>query len=394
MNSQSSINSDFPSVAVLGSTGSVGSQALDVARRHGIRVSAISAGSNIKALEEQIREFLPDFCAVADVVAAAQLRIAVADTKTKVLSGDAQICDMIQMCDAPVILNSILGSAGLLPTLTSVRAGKRTALANKESMVVAGELVMEQANRTGAQIIPVDSEHSAVFQCLAAGRHEEVKKIILTASGGPFWGYDKKRLSSVTLRDALAHPTWNMGAKITVDSATMMNKGFEVIEAARLFGVSAEKIDVLVHRESIIHSMVEYIDNTVIAQMGVPDMRSCVQYALSYPKRVSGVCAPLDLAKAGSISFYSPDTENFPLLSAAYSALKAGGVAPAALNAADEVAVAAFLNGRISFCTISDVVIKTTERFSACRKGTPTLEEVLDADRSARIIAEEFIKAE
>ncbi|NLK39338.1 MAG: 1-deoxy-D-xylulose-5-phosphate reductoisomerase [Clostridiales bacterium] len=389
--SKYSVDYSFPAIAVLGSTGSVGKQALDIARRHGVRVLALSANTNITLLEEQIREFSPDYCTVVDKRAAEDLRVAVADTKTKVLAGHSELCDMITACDAPVIINAIVGSAGLLPTLTAVREGRRVALANKESLVVGGELVMAETRRYGAEIIPVDSEHSAVFQCLEAGRREDLNRIILTASGGPFFGYTKERLEMVRLSDALAHPTWKMGAKITIDSATMMNKGFEVIEAAHLFGVAADQIDVLIHRESIIHSMVEYIDNTIIAQMGLPDMRSCVQYALSYPARAEGVGERLNLAEIGNLSFYAPETDSFPLLSVAYDALRAGGVVPAALNAADEIAVAAFLREEISFLGISEVVIRTVDRFANGKKALPALEDILEVDRDARRIAQSFI---
>lgn len=390
---KSNNESPTPAVAILGATGSVGTQALDVARRQGIRVAAISAGVNIALLEEQIREFSPDYCTVVNWEAAEQLRIAVADTNTKVLSGQAALCEMIALCEAPIVVNAIVGSAGLLPTLAAVRAGRRVALANKESLVVGGELVMAEAARTGAQIIPVDSEHSAIFQCLAAGRREDVRRIILTASGGPFFGYSKEALKKVRAADALAHPTWNMGAKITVDSATMMNKGFEIIEAAHLFGVGADEIEVLIHRESIIHSMVEYIDNMVMAQLGVPDMRGCVQYALSYPARLAGVTERLDLSKLGRLTFYAPDFERFPLLSAAYDALRAGGLVPAALNAADEVAVAAFLREEIAYPAIAEVVTKTAEAFRNRQTGVPDLAEILEADGEARRMAQGYVNA-
>ncbi len=382
---------EFDSIAVLGSTGSVGLQALDVARYQGIKINAISANSNIKMLEEQIREFSPEYCAVADLSVAKELKIATADTSTKILAGEHGICQMIEECSAPVVLNSILGSAGLLPTLTTLRTSRRLALANKESLVVAGKIVMAEAACHNAEIIPVDSEHSAIFQSLLAGRKEEVKKIILTASGGPFWARDISEFGGITPSDALAHPTWNMGAKITIDSATMMNKGLEVIEAAHLFGVKAEQIEVLIHRESIIHSMVEYIDNTVISQMGTPDMRSCVQYAISYPYRVQGISEPLNFGEIGTLSFSVPDKNKFPLLFAAFSAFERGGVIPAALNAADEVAVAEFLAGRLSFTGISDIVIKTADRFSA--DILPTLDNILSADKEARIIAAEMINS-
>ena len=370
---------------MLGSTGSVGRQALDVCRHRNIKVTALSAGSNISLLEEQIREFSSGLCAVADERAAADLAVRVADTGTRIISGKNSAEVIASEADADTVLNSVSGIAGLRPTLAAIRAGKRLALANKESLVTYGKVVMAEAERRGVMILPVDSEHSAVFQCLSG---QKVKKIILTASGGPFFGKKREELARITPADALAHPTWSMGNRITVDSATLMNKGFEVIEAVMLFGVAPEQVGVVVHRESIIHSMVEYTDNAVIAQMGAPDMRLCVQYALTYPERYDSPVAELDLVKLSRLTFAEPDGEAFPLLPLAYRAVKRGGVVPAVMNGADEAAVAMFLDGRISFTDISDIVSAVTE--NAPEVECPTLEDIEAADREARRMAAEM----
>lgn len=371
--------------AVLGSTGSVGRQALDVCRHRNIKVTALSAGSNISLLEEQIREFSPGLCAVADERAAADLAVRVADTGTRIISGKNSAEVIASEADADTVLNSVSGIAGLRPTLAAIRAGKNLALANKESLVTYGKVVMAEAERRGVMILPVDSEHSAVFQCLSG---QKIKKIILTASGGPFFGKKREELARITPADALAHPTWSMGNRITIDSATLMNKGFEVIEAVMLFGVTPEQVGVVVHRESIIHSMVEYTDNAVIAQMGAPDMRLCVQYALTYPERYDSPVAELDLVKLSRLTFAEPDGEAFPLLPLAYRAVKRGGVVPAVMNGADEAAVAMFLDGRISFTDISDIVSAVTE--NAPEVECPTLEDIEAADREARRMAAEM----
>ena len=373
----------FPTVMILGSTGSVGEQAIDVAKQHGIRVTALCAHKNFQRVAEQARELHVTAAAMTDVQAAAALRLSLADTDIKVYGGEEGLLAMIEEVPAEFAVNAILGEAGLRPTLSVLSSGKHLALANKESLVVAGELVMAAAKERELRITPVDSEHSAIFQALRAGNEREIKRLILTASGGPFFGKKRTELSDITVDDTLAHPTWQMGAKITVDSATLMNKGFEVIEAAHLFGVPADKIDVVVHRESIIHSMVEYIDNSVIAQMSVPDMRLCVQYALTAPHRTEAVIPQLDLLQVGKLTFASPDTETFPLLSLAKKAFSLGGGTPAALNAANEIAVAAFLSRRISFLKLSDTVLRVTEDMPHAA-GAHTLSQILDIDREAR----------
>ena len=378
-------------IAILGVSGSVGRQAQDVALARGYKVDLISANRDYIAAEEAARRFLPATVVMADERAAAELKVRLSDTDIKVLSGSSAICESIRDSSADTVVNSILGEAGLAPTIATLESGKRLALANKESLVIAGEIVMKLANEKNAEIIPVDSEHSAIFQSLKSGRHSEIRRIILTASGGPFFGKSRAELSAVTLADTLAHPTWKMGKKITVDSATLMNKGFEIIEAAHLFSVGADKIEVVVHRESILHSAVEYIDNAIIGEFSLPDMRSCVQYAVDYPERCEGVCSPLDLLKLGKMTFLPPDYEAFPLLSMAKRALSEGGAMAAVLNAADEIAVDAFLKEKISFSEISDTVISTYERMSDS-KNARSLEEIIKADKEARRITKDILK--
>ena len=375
------------SVAILGATGSVGRQALDVAAFHGIRVDYITANSSLDTLEEQVRRFHPRLCAVADEKAAADFRTRIADTDTRVLVGAEGVLEGIRETDAPVVVNSILGQAGLAPTLAVIDAGRRLALANKESLVIAGDEVMRRAKEKGVEILPVDSEHCAIFQCLQAGHKGEVRRLLLTASGGPFFGYTSDRLATVGRRETLAHPTWNMGAKITVDSATLMNKGFELIEAVRLFGVAPRDVEVVVQRQSIIHSMVEYIDNTVIAQLSVPDMRDCVQYALTYPARMPAPTEPLDFFKLGKITFDRPDGETFRLLPLAVKAVELGGGVPAALNAANEVAVAAFLSDRIGLLDVMRIVEESVLSVADEAQKANTLAEILACDELARAAA-------
>lgn len=384
------ISENKKTVAVLGATGSVGRQALDVARRRGYRVDFIAAGKNVCETERLCREFGVRYAALADPAAASDLRARLSDTDIKVLSGEDGIEEGITNSSAGTVVNAILGEAGLRPTLATIAAGRRLALANKESLVIAGDIVMSRVRETGVGLIPVDSEHSAIFRSLSGHTSRDVRRLILTASGGPFFGRTKDELKSVTLSETLSHPTWKMGKKITVDSATMMNKGFEIIEAAHLFSVPAERIEVVVHRESILHSAVEYIDNTVIGEMSVPDMRSCVQYAIDYPDIEEGVTEELDLFRVGKMTFFPPDTEAFPLLGLAKRAYSLGGAVPAVVNAADEVAVSAFLDGRITFSDISDIVISTAEAMTYARAYT-TLADIISSDREARRIAEERV---
>ena len=370
-------------ISVLGSTGSVGTQALDVAQKFGLSVTSISANKNVKAVEEQARRFGVSSVAMADIQAASDLKLRLADTDIKVYAGNSGVCEMIAADSADTVVNSIIGEAGLLPTLSVIDKGARLALANKESLVVAGEIVMKRARERGVEILPVDSEHSAIFQCLKSGKNNEIKKILLTASGGPFYGYSKEELHKISVERALAHPTWKMGAKITVDSATLMNKGFEVIEAVHLFGVPARNVEVVVHSESIIHSMVEYIDNSVIAQMSVPDMRLCIQYAVTYPHRTEAAISELDLFSLSKLTFKRPDIDTFALLACAVYAIESGGALSAVLNAANEVAVDAFLNEKIGFYDITESVCETVKALSDA-KSVHSLDGILDYDRTAR----------
>ncbi len=372
---------------VLGSTGSVGKQALDVCDHLDIKVEGISARSDIKGLEEQIRKYKPRYCAVADKDAAKRLKDAVSDTDTAIIDGEDSSATLVELCEGDTVLNSLSGIAGLRPTLSTVESGKTLALANKESLVTYGTYVMNRVREKNIKILPVDSEHSAIFQCLSG---QKIKKLLLTASGGPFYGRSREELERITPSDALAHPTWNMGSRITIDSSTMMNKGFEVIEAAHLFGVSVDDVVVTVHRESIIHSMVEYIDNAVIAQMGVPDMRLCVQYALTYPQRYESPVKELDIGALRSLSFGIPDNENFPLLPLAYKAFKLGGIAPAVMNGADEMAVALFLQGKLSYLGISELVERVT--LEAENIPSPSLSDIEEADKWARQRVTELAK--
>jgi len=377
-------------IGVLGSTGSVGVQALDVVRAHNIKLDCISANTDVAKAEAQIREFCPRAAAMADSQAAKELSIRVADTPTKIYSGMDGILEMIRSSKAEVIVNAVLGIAGLRPTLEIIKCGKRCALSNKESLVCAGPTVMELAKRHKSEIVPVDSEHSAIFQSIGSSNKKNIKKLLLTASGGPFFGYSKEQLKNVTVSDALAHPTWKMGAKITVDSASLMNKGFEVIEAVHLFGVKPSEVEVVVHRESIIHSMVEYIDNTVIAQLAVPDMSLCVQYAITHPERTESVTPPLDFKSISKLTFAEPDLDTFPLLSLAYRAAESNSPAPCAMNGANEIAVAAFLKEQISFGMLVDSVINTTEKYMSYPQEYD-IDALFEIDREARILTNEYL---
>ena len=384
---------NYPSVTILGSTGSVGEQAIDVVLQNGIQVNALCANRNASRVEEQARRLRVRVCAMSDEAAAKDLKIRLADTDIKVLSGMDGVCDMIAQpfSEDEVVVNSVIGEAGLRPTLATLKAGKKLALANKESLVCAGEFVMKLAREKNIDILPVDSEHSAIYQCLRSGGKKRIKRILLTASGGPFYGMKKDELSGITVERALAHPTWNMGAKITIDSATLMNKGFEVIEAVHLFDVTPEQVDVLVHRESIMHSAVEYIDNSVIAQMSVPDMRLCVQYALTHPDRLDAVIPQLDLTKTGSLTFAKPDMSTFVLLRLALDSIARGGAVPAVLNAANEIAVAAFLNRQIGFTDIFDVVEETVDRLSSASSAS-SVDDIFAYDNEARILASTLLE--
>lgn len=369
-------------LAVLGSTGSIGVQALEVAELSGFRVKTLTANSRIDIIEEQIRKFSPETVAVADEKAAADLKIRVADTGTKVLSGKSGV-EECAACGADTVLNSIVGIAGLAPTLAAINAGSKIALANKETLVAGGKLVLEAAKNRGIDILPVDSEHSAIFQSMqGCNGKNQIKRLILTASGGPFFGKTRAELENVTVEQALKHPNWSMGAKITIDSATMMNKGLELIEAAWLFGAEAKNIDILVHRQSIVHSLVEYVDNSVIAQLGVPDMRIPIQYALTYPDRFESPVKQLDLAAAATLTFEKPDYETFSCINLCRRAFEKGGLYPAAVNAANEKANELFRNGKIGFLDIARAVEAALE--NAPKKDDFTLSEVFETDSLMR----------
>ena len=367
---------------VLGSSGSIGTQALDVCKRYAVKVDAISVNTSVRVLDEQVRAFAPTYAVVANEAAYKEAKIMLADTATKLYMGKEGIGEVLALSDADTVLNALVGEAGLRPTVWALENNKRLALANKESLVCAGDIVMKLAAERGKEILPVDSEHCAIHQCLRAGKKEEAKELILTASGGPFFGYTEEALENVTLEDTLKHPTWKMGQKITVDSATLMNKGFELIEAAHLFGFAMENISAVVHRESIIHSMVRFEDNSVIAQMGNPDMRSCIAYALFYPERRFTGGSPLDFASLGKMTFFSPDTKTFPLLALAKEVHAAGGLLPAVLNAANEEAVYAFLDKKIRFADIGHIVSDFVHKYK--NKENPTLDEIEKASLTVR----------
>lgn len=369
---------DKKSIAVLGSTGSIGTQTLDVARNLGLRVTSLAANSNVSLLLEQCREFSPKTVSVGEK-GYKQLKKELSGTGTEVLCGDEGLMEIAYSDPSPVIVNAITGIKGLLPTLEAARAGKKIAFANKETLVAGGTLVTEAVRSHGAELLPVDSEHSAIYQCLRCGK--EPKKILLTGSGGPFFGKDTAFLETVTPEMAVKHPRWNMGKKISVDSASLMNKGLELIEAVHLFDVPPEKVEVVIHPQSIVHSMVEFADNAVIAQMGTPDMRLCIQYAVTEGARLPSPAQELSLFDS-TLTFFHPDKKTFPLLSLAERAIGIGGNIPAAMNGANEEAVALFLEGKISFLGMFSAVIEATE--NAYFIKYPTLEDIIETDRAAR----------
>ena len=377
-------------IAILGSTGSIGRSTLEVIaqNRERFRVVALAAGSNIDLLEQQIKTFRPDIAAVADSDAAYALGKRLKGTE--ILSGDEGINSVAAYAGADFVISAIVGSAGLLPTITAIKAGKTVGIANKEALVMAGDIVMREAKKNGSRIMPVDSEHSAVSQCIEGHNSEDIRRIILTASGGPFVNRTKNDLKNIKAKDALKHPNWNMGRKISIDSATLMNKGLEVIEACWLFDMPPEKIDVLIHPQSIIHSMVEFKDRSFMAQMSMPDMRGPISYALSYPERIAEPIPGLELENIGSLTFRKPDHDMFPCLLYAYEAIRTGGTLPAVLNAANEIAVYAFLDNKIGFSDIPVVIRKIVEGHTV--KQLPDLAEVLEADRWAREKAKNYVK--
>ena len=376
---------DTKSLVLLGSTGSIGVQALEVAQGAGYRVAALAAGSRVEPFEEQIRRYRPAAAAMFDEKAAADLKVRVRDLPVRITAGMEGLCELAALPEADMVLNAVVGMVGLLPTLAAVRAGHDVALANKETLVAGGALVMDAVARRGVKLLPVDSEHSAIFQCLQGRppRERALKRLILTASGGPFFGNSAAELERVTVQDALRHPNWSMGAKITIDSATMMNKGLELIEARWLFDVDPKDIDIVVHRESVVHSLIEYTDHSVIAQLGVPDMRIPIQYALTWPERLPSPVPRLDLAAYQKLTFFAPDYETFPCMTYCREAITRGGLYPAAVNAANEEAVALFLAGRIGFTAIPRLVASALD---LTLPAGDTAEAVLEADRHVREI--------
>ena len=371
-------------VSVLGSTGSIGRQSLDIiGRLPEIRVAALSAGSDVERMAQQCRRFRPELAVMATQEAATRLAEAISDLDICIAWGEEGLIRAASMESADCVITAVVGMVGLKPTLAAIRAGKRIGLANKETLVCAGELVMAEAEKYGVEIIPVDSEHSAIFQCLMGNRSkDQIRRLILTCSGGPFFGMDEEQLKTVTKADALKHPNWKMGAKITVDCATLMNKGLEVIEAMRLYGLPAEQVDVVIHRQSIVHSMVEFVDGAVMAQLGTPDMRLPIQLALTYPDRAECPVDRLDLLTCGDLTFRKPDTQRFPCLALAYECAKRGGTACPAMNGANEEAVALFLADKIGFYDIYRLVRTAVEAVPFVEN--PTLEQILEADRLAR----------
>ena len=370
-------------VSILGSTGSIGRQSLDIISRMPIRVAALTAGQSVELMAQQCRQFRPELAVMATQEAAEALRKEISDLDIRISWGEEGLIEAATMESAQCVITAVVGMLGLKPTLAAIRAGKRIGLANKETLVCAGELVMEEAEKYGVQIVPVDSEHSAIFQCLMGVKEKsEVHRLILTCSGGPFFGMTREQLHHVTKSDALKHPNWKMGAKITIDCATLMNKGLEVIEAMRLYQLPVEQVDVLIHRQSIVHSMVELVDGAVMAQLGAPDMRLPIQLALTYPERQACPVDRLDLTKCGPLSFCEPDLEAFPCLALARDCAKAGGTACPVMNGANEAAVALFLEDKIGFYDIYDLVRGAVDAVPYVEK--PTLEQILESDRLAR----------
>ncbi|MBP3495422.1 MAG: 1-deoxy-D-xylulose-5-phosphate reductoisomerase [Clostridia bacterium] len=378
------------SIAILGSTGSVGQQSVEIAKHLNLKVDLLTASSSVDTIEKQARELLPKTCVLTDKRAANELKSKLADTNIKVYGGDDSAISAIEESKAKTAVNAVSGFAGLAPAIACARSAKRIAMSNKEAIVIAYKFLKQEIETNNAEMIPVDSEHSAIFQCLQGRASNDIKRIILTSSGGPFRNKTYKELKGIVAKDALAHPTWKMGAKITVDSASLMNKGFEVIEAVRLFNVKPEQVKVVVHPQSIMHSAVEYNDNSVIAQMGAPDMRTCIQYAITYPERQTALAKSLDFASISNLTFENPKTEIFTLLPLAFYAINEDGIIPSVLNASDEIAVKYFLNNKIGFTDIFKVVEKVVKDFKNIKD--PTLDDIINADKEARIKTENLIK--
>ena len=369
-------------VSILGSTGSIGTQSLDVCEMHGIGVTALAAHSSVSLLAEQVRKFRPEYVGIYNEKKYPELKAELADMNVKIVCGMEGLCEIAALPQTDIVLNSVVGMVGLLPTLTAVNAGKDLALANKETLVAGGELVMSAIAEKGTKLFPVDSEHSAIFQCLQGNKRSQVSKVILTASGGPFFGKSLEELRNVTKEQALRHPNWEMGSKITIDSATLMNKGLEFIEAKWLFDLAPDQIEIVVHRQSVVHSAVEYDDYAVIAQLGVPDMKIPIQYALLYPDRLSCPTGRLSLTDYGRLTFEKPDIATFKCLGAAIEAITRGGAYPCLVNSANEEAVRAFLNDEIRFIEIGEIVSSVLDKFAA--GSIDSYDDVMKADRAAR----------
>ncbi len=384
------MNHTKKSIAILGSTGSVGQQSVEIAKHLNLKVDLLTASSSVGTIEKQARELLPKTCVLTDKRAASELKTKLADTNVKVYGGEDSAISVIEESNASTAVNAVSGFAGLAPAIACAKSSKRIAMSNKEAIVIAYKFLKAEIDKNNAEMIPVDSEHSAIFQCLQGRASNDIKRIILTSSGGPFRNKTYKELQGIVAKDALAHPTWKMGAKITVDSASLMNKGFEVIEAVRLFNVKPEQVKVVVHPQSIMHSAVEYNDNSVIAQMGTPDMRTCIQYAITYPERRTSLAKPLDFASISNLTFENPKTEIFTLLSLAFYSINEDGIIPSVLNASDEIAVKYFLNNKIRFTDIFNVVERVVKDFKNIKD--PTLDDIINADKEARIKTENLIK--
>ncbi len=373
-------------VTILGSTGSIGTQSLDVIRKLSFKVLALTANTNVSLLEKQVREFLPQYVVVTDESSYIDAKIRLSDTNTKVLYGMENVNFVASLQENDIVINSLVGMRGLLPTMCAIKSGNDVALANKETLVTGGRLVMSAAKENEVKILPVDSEHSAIFQCLQGSANNRVNRLILTASGGPFFGKNKLELNNVTVKEALKHPNWNMGAKVTIDSATMMNKGLELIEAIWLFDKTVDDVDIVVHRESIIHSLIEYEDYSIIAQLGVPDMKIPIQYALTYPKRTVCPVRRLNLCDYGKLTFFSPDTKTFSCLSACQKAIKKGGLYPTIVNGANEKAVELFIDGKIKFNDIGDIVNLAVDEIKV-NNMQYTIDDIYNTDA----LAKEFV---
>ena len=381
----------YKSIAILGSTGSVGQQSVEIAKHLSLNVDLLTASSSVELIEKQARELNPKVCVLTNEKAADELKFKLADTNIKVYGGEQSAFSAIKESTAEVAVNAVSGFSGLSPAIACAESGKRVAMSNKEAIVIAYKFLKNAIDKSNAELVPVDSEHSAIFQCLQGRANNDIKRIILTSSGGPFRHKKLCELSSITAKQALAHPTWKMGAKITIDSASLMNKGFEVIEAVRLFEVKPEQVNVVVHPQSIMHSAVEYNDNSVIDQMGAPDMRTCIQYAITYPQRCEALAQPLDFAKLSSLTFEEPDVKTFSLLSLAYYSIEQDGVIPAVLNASDEVAVKYFLEDKIGFTDIFKIVETVVTQYKNIKN--PTLDDIIYADKEARALTHECVKA-